>query len=82
MSRYHVHGKFEHGGIAVDFSFSLNALTGESAEIFVRDLLEPDPRLCEPLRNPEITGIDCELEHDRQTRRRLRILRAKRRASS
>lgn len=65
--RYHVHGKLDHAGLPIDFSISLNALTEESAELYVRDLFLEVLDVEGPAPFPvidelEITGIDVELE--------------------
>lgn len=56
--RCHVHGRFAHAGIPVDFSISLNAITVEAAELYVCDLFQgPYARLVIGL---EITEVDVD----------------------
>ena len=57
--RYHVHGKLEHAGVDVDFSISLNALTRQSAELYVRDLFQ-GPYAVPVIADVEITDVDCD----------------------
>lgn len=63
--RYHVHGKFLHTGIPVEFSISLNALTRESAVVFVNDLFQGPYAV--PVINVVINDVDCD-GHDLELR--------------
>jgi len=57
--RCHVHGKLEHAGVNVDFTISLDALTRESAELYVLDLFQ-GPYAVPVIDDVEITEVDCE----------------------
>ncbi len=67
--RCHVHGKFEYAGNDVAFTISLDAVTRESAELYVQDLflgpysvpaIEARIRDTDGPPNVEIIDIDCE----------------------
>jgi len=71
--RCHVHGKLEHAGVPVDFSISLDAITVQAAELYVRDLFQ-GPYAVPVIDEVELTDVDVDEDPNKAVDAELRRL--------